>query len=153
MGHHISAIVIAGDIDALRAAEFDAKIVPLLHGFTAIALIADYVDAWAERLGIPGAQNSIPLLNFSVVHHIASELANGRPFALIETDYFGGRGTQSAAVYHADTELLGPTNNSSAINDALRRIGVTRNGAQDEFDTVGLGDHRHWDDLFDDYFN
>lgn len=106
MGHHISAIVIPGDIDTDQAAQFDAKIVPLRKGFVAIALCGEYIDAWADRLDIHDDVAAMPLCDSRVVRHIATTLAGDRPFALIETDYFGGTGTQWAGAYNGDTELM-----------------------------------------------
>jgi hypothetical protein len=153
MGHCISGIVIPGAVDPELAATFDAKIVDSLDGFTLIALEDDYVDAWAERLNIPGTYDETPLLNCHVVHHIANEVGGRRPFAIIETDYFGGQGSQSAAVYHGDLELMAPDNAGfiGVINEALRLLGVPRSTPLDEFDTLGLGNYRNWGDLFTDY--
>lgn len=154
MGHHITAIVLAGDVDPDAATEFDSKLVDCLDGFSLVALDENYVDTWAERLDIHGVMDDEPIVNFRVVHHIANALGGGRPFAIIETDYHGGHGAQAAAVYHGDSELMAPVNNESgAINDALRILGVVCHAPMDEFDTLGLGNYRHWDDLLDDYWD
>ena len=153
MGHHISAIVMAGEVDRESASQFDVRIVDCLTGFTLIALDDHYVDAWAERLGISGPYADEPTLNFRVVHHIANTLGDGRPFAIVETDYHGGQGAQAAAVYQGEIELMSPANaRSGVVNKALRLIGVVRTVSLDEFDVLGLGSYRHWDDLFDDYW-
>ena len=72
---------------------------------------------------------------------------------LVETDYFGGNGTQWAAAYYGNTELM-PLKEADAgpINSALKAIGV-RSLLTDRFTAVGLGEHRDWDDLFNDYFD
>ena len=154
MGHHISAIVLVGDADPDAVAQFDAKLVDCPDGFSLVALDENYVDTWAERLDILGAIDAQPIVNFRVVHHIANALGGGCPFAIIETDYHGGHGAQAAAVYHGDSALMAPVNAASgAINDALRTLGVERRAPMDEFDTFGLGHHRDWDDLLDDYWD
>ena len=154
MGHRVSAIVVPGEVDSTRAFEFDARIVPLRQGFTAIALCPYYVDDWAEKLDIPGQVAKWPILNARVIHFIANSLADGRPFALIETDYFDGQGTQSAAAYQSDAELFSPcSSHGKVINKAMKLIGVRRFLLQDEFDTIGLGAHRDWDDLFSEYYD
>ena len=151
MGHHISGVVIPGEIDADLAAQFDARIVPLRKGFTAVALCAEYVDAWADRLNLHDDVAAMPQFDSRVVRHIASTLAGDRPFALIQTDYFGGQGRQWAAAYQGDTELM-PVAEADAgpINSALKAIGV-RPFLTDAFTAVGLADHRDWDDLFEDF--
>lgn len=153
MGHHISCVVIPGEIDANLASQFDAKIVSLRKGFNAIALCSEYIDAWAERLDIHDDVAAMPLFNSCVVRHIATTLAADRPFALIETDYFGGNGIQWAAAYRGNAELMPlAEGDSGPINCALKAIGV-RSFLTDRFTTIGLADHRDWDDLFEDYFN
>ncbi len=154
MGHHISGVVIPGDIVLELAARFDAKVVPLRKNFTAIALCGEYVDAWADRLDIHGDVAPIPMLNTRVVHHIAISLAGDRPFAIIQTDYFGGNGSQWAAAYCRDTEIMAPSEGSvGPINSALRAIGFEYTILSDAFTAVGLANHRYWDDLFEEYWD
>ena len=90
MEHHISGVVIPGDVDLELAATFNAKIVPLRKGFNAIALCGEYVDAWADRLDLHDDVATMPIFDARVVRHIATTLSGERPFALNETDYFGG---------------------------------------------------------------
>ena len=152
MGHHISGVVIPGKIDAALASQFDARIVPLRKGFNAIALCGEYIDVWADRLGLQGETTGMPQFNSRVVRHIAATLAGERPYALIETDYFGGQGSQWAAAYQGDTELMPLTMaDAGPINSALKAIGV-RSFLTDAFSAVGLNEHRDWDDLFEEYF-
>jgi hypothetical protein len=80
--------------------------------------------------------------------------ANG-PVAYVEAEYFGGTGEQSAMTWDAGEVVLGPlhlTVNASGpavgtpISQALRRLGVTTDGHQDEFDAAGLGLRRNTED-------
>lgn len=153
MAHNISGIVIPGDVDSELAASFNAKLVSLQSGFTAIALRDDYIDLWADRLDMHDTEASMPLCDSRVVRHIASTLAGDRPFALIETDYFGGVGTQWAAAYRDNEELV-PFAKADAgpINAALKAIGVRSGLLSDAFTIVGLQNHRNWDSLFDEDF-
>lgn len=79
-------------------------------------------------------------------------------FIYVETDYFGGEGTQISAIFKdgkiletykentANIDITIPWPNrllESPINKALRYIGVIRDGQLDEFDTLGLGKYRH----------
>ena len=153
MGHHISGVVIPGEIDTHLALQFDAKIVSLRKGFNAIALCGEYVDTWAERLDMRDDVAAMPLFNSRVVRHIATALAGDRPFAFVETDYFGGNGTQWGAAYRGDAELAPLAEGGAGpINAALKAIGV-RSFLTDCFTAVGLAEHRDWDDLFEDYFD
>lgn len=74
-----------------------------------------------------------------------SELAS---VAYVETEYFGGVGTQAAAVFAngAPAFIQGETEQPGAISEALRVLGVIRGHYVDEFDAVGLGRYRQMDD-------
>lgn len=64
-----------------------------------------------------------------------------KPIAHIETDYFGGGGEQSAAVWKDGKKVFRKKGGGSAIDQALKMIGVIAQGGRGEFDTLGLG---HW---------
>jgi hypothetical protein len=159
MGHDIQAVLLNGPYDEKIAAEFDMKIVPLHHGITMIHLNADYCDHWSEKLGVSGFVSEHPLLNCKVVHHMVSKIAPGQMFAVIETDYIGGRGSQAAAVYRGGEEIMPPeatevapvARSAGPINKALRLLGVQATPGRDEFQVVGLHRHRDGDDLFEAY--
>lgn len=66
--------------------------------------------------------------------------------AYIEAEFFGGVGTQAHAIFNTGV-ALGPTVVSErAINEALRALGISASGAFDEFEAVGLGQHRDTDE-------
>ncbi|MGN9907786.1 hypothetical protein ACTMTJ_09550 [Phytohabitans sp. LJ34] len=83
---------------------------------------------------------------------VLAEWSGRGPVAYVEADFWGGTGTQFAAVWEAGALVLGPivdgddappvTVRRSAISQALRRLGVRAHGHIDEFDAVGLGRHR-----------
>lgn len=79
-------------------------------------------------------------------------------FIYIETEYFGGTGTQTAGIfkdgfltttYKGSTTGIDVTNPyperllDEPINKALRSLGVIRDNDKDEFDTVGLPNHKY----------
>jgi len=66
-------------------------------------------------------------------------LSADHSIAYIETEYFGGVGSQSAFAFQRGEEVFPPTSSRDAINDALAAIGVdfTQTGL-DEFESVGL---------------
>jgi hypothetical protein len=153
MGHHISAVVLKGSYDRKFAGVFDLKPIPLTDEVTLFPLYSRFVDHWAEKLGVSGFVDDVPLLNSNVVHHLVGYLAADPLFALVETDYFGGRGTQAAAVYRGKAEVMPPESGGfGPINKALQLLGVTAREGRDEFDTVGLGGHRGFDQLFKAYW-
>jgi hypothetical protein len=73
------------------------------------------------------------------------------PVAYVEAEYFGGAGTQSAAVWDGGALALGPVIIGEAepvpaagtpISQALARLGAARGGHHDEFEAAGLGQER-----------
>ena len=84
-----------------------------------------------------------------------STVAEEGTLAYIETNYFGGTGSQAAAVF-VDGKLVlkaaipvtrNPPNRDDPINTALRALGVMAAEGQDEFDTLGLRQFRNLEDL------
>jgi hypothetical protein len=76
---------------------------------------------------------------------LADATRDGGSLAYVETDYFGGTGGQSATAWIDGREVMAPQSargGGGPINQALRRIGVLRTEADDEFDTIGLGERR-----------
>ncbi|MDH6124340.1 hypothetical protein [Kitasatospora sp. GP82] len=74
------------------------------------------------------------------------------PVAYVEADYFGGHGSQQAAVWVDGKIELGPLASApgepfpaegSPISRVLRRLGAHSSCGGDEFEAVGLGRHRH----------
>ena len=78
------------------------------------------------------------------------------PVAYVEAEFFGGVGEQAAVVWDRGEAVFGPTAqqfpsdvaavNVGPINGALRALGVTAVDGRDEFDSLGLGRHRHVED-------
>jgi len=62
--------------------------------------------------------------------------------AYVEAEFFGGDGIQASAVWKEGKLIFGPLVDVSAINEALRRLGVTKGNHHDEFDSLGLGTYR-----------
>jgi len=70
------------------------------------------------------------------------------PLAYLETDYFGGRGRQSAIACDGGQLVFGPeSGDTGPVNNALARIGVLRNAVFDEFDVLELGRFREMDNF------
>lgn len=73
-------------------------------------------------------------------------LTGGFVIAYMETEYFGGAGSQAAATFEdgsmamhlATPDNHGPITRDFPINTALRAMGVSADGDRDEFDTIGL---------------
>lgn len=81
-----------------------------------------------------------------------SEWSVAGPIAFAEAEYFGGVGSQRAAVWDGGRLAVGPliseegdtfsSEEGGPISQVLARLGVRRDGHHDEFDTVDLGRNR-----------
>lgn len=92
---------------------------------------------------------SAPIVSF------LEEYSRKTPVAYIETDYFGGAGRQSAALW-SDSKLdegpfqsitfnkqeLSISCDEKAINRVLKKMGVSNSMSKDEFEAVGLEQYR-----------
>ena len=79
---------------------------------------------------------------------LLSEASNEGTIMYFETEYFGGSGTQGAAVFAAGVFVLEPESAKlGPVNRGLALLGVrTQPPARDEFETVGLHRHRSVED-------
>ena len=66
--------------------------------------------------------------------------------AYIEAEIFGGIGAQAHVIFDRGAALGPAVVSQFAINEALRALGVKASGVFDEFEAVGLGQHRHTDE-------
>lgn len=146
MGHHIQALVARAPIDAAAAATFGLPAVAA-SGFVILGLDAAHTDVWAETLTLPTAAPGPLLLDCAVTHYFARQVGMIR-YALMETDYVGGHGTQAAGVYDQARVVLAPERAPGSINRALRVLGVERGQHQDEFEALGLGRYRSFARFF-----
>jgi hypothetical protein len=153
MGHHIDAVVLKGPYDRKFAKVFDLTAIRLSDERTLFPLCAVYVDHWSEKLGLgPGGSPDFPLLNSDAVLRMVGYLAADPLYAIINTDYCGGIGSQAAMAYRGAVVIMPPEYEpGEPINKALRLLGVAAREGKDEFDTVGLGWHRDFNDLFESY--
>ena len=77
------------------------------------------------------------------VERVAIELSRGGAVAYVETEYHGGTGAQSSVVWKDGAVVLpARTAEVGPINEALILLGASRLDSHDEFDAVGLGQHR-----------
>lgn len=100
-------------------------------------------------------------LSPSIYELLIQESKNGK-LAYIETDYFGGGGSQSAILFENEvikiqphkTETCWDEKNYSyyhkpegdkAINIVLKELGVYKENGKDEFESIGLGNYRRMD--------
>lgn len=123
MAHHITAII----TDAIGAVPLGVKAVALGQNLVIVALEKDL----CERLGggtsevAPDASEILPdweRVTPSLIDRLRALIPS--PFALVETEYFGGDGTQRAGAWHGETTLVDECEGGDAVNIALEARSV-----------------------------
>ena len=86
---------------------------------------------------------------FPELHALALVISEETAVSYISTEYFGGDGGQDAAAWRNRVPVFSPATQgysrewpNSSISQALRTIGVAADAGKDEFDSLGLGNHR-----------
>ncbi|MGT0250095.1 hypothetical protein [Burkholderia pyrrocinia] len=152
MPHCIHAIIGPEVILSDLAIQYhEARVISLLQGLALIPL-TDLL--YGSIVAGKTTSHVQPFERLStLVADVLSTFSKTGKIAYIETDYFGGMGAQSSAVWERGELVLPPHQSSTddpelplgerAINAALRRLGVVSvDGAIDLFDSIGLGNFR-----------
>jgi hypothetical protein len=155
MGHVLHAVIgQKAPVGQFAGRWRSAYLVGLPQGYALVPLTESLHDEIAAA-GQSELRDPFPLfVHLSAsVENVLKEASAVGSLAYIETDYFGGCGTQMAVAWDRG-ELVGPfktetTWNGSnfvvdppgewAINRALATLGVVPTAGKDAFDTVGLG--------------
>ena len=145
MGHSVHLIIgKGGAVSAFLQQWPIARAVDLRHGWQAIPVDEPLYVAIEVRY--PGASrpSGLDVSPLGMSEALAEATAKGGGLAYVETEYFGGTGAQASTAFIDGREVVAPQTAKGAgpINQALRRIGVSRTDSDDEFDTIGLGERR-----------
>lgn len=159
VSHVLHAIIGAEPAVSVFAGRWHlARRVELPQGFAMVPLTPDLYDDIAELAALtrPDPFPGFERLSAGVEAAVREATAAGW-LGYIETDYFGGCGTQSAVAWASGRVSAGPFRTERrwdgadfqttpagprAINRVLTLLGVRANGAADEFDALGLGRFR-----------
>lgn len=172
MGHCVEALIasegpLRNGLSGLR----HAIVIPLRQGLALVPVTEEFHDEVASQ--ITAAEASLGgefwLLSPNLVE-LARRISDSTPVAYIQTDYFGGRGTQAAAVWSQGRIIFGPEKTGDGvplesgsinralwvlgvrlvhgrpIDRALKALGVRTRWPLDEFDAIGLGRYRSNED-------
>lgn len=140
MAHHLQAIVGAAAVVA-RATELGLTHapIPLAAGLAWVPVPHDDLDRLAETTTLARSPWDDRFVQLGgVLPAILTALSAHGAVAYIETEYFGGFGTQVATAFVRGARVL----DCASVNDALRVLGVRAAPGRDEWDTVGLAAHR-----------
>lgn len=167
MGHSINALI--GRREALG--KLAARLGP--PDATALAFDLVIIPLDEERLDAISMSEEVAFDGFTYLKpamaaEIGDMVGDGRVL-YVETEYFGGMGGQSAALFDNGTliwkdaestfeevasqslltRLFKPSTvrSKSPISEGLAKLGVVATDGKDEFDQVGLGRYRSLEDL------
>jgi hypothetical protein len=152
MSHYIQAIIFKTEQVKSIADKFpNSRFANLRQGITLIPMEDELFDFITESSVIKN--NDIPTDNFTYVNSsifgLLCDISRNCQIGYIETDYFGGTGTQTAILfdngkvygpYHTNTVKQAP---KRAINTILEKLGVSKQHYWDEFEAIGLSDFRN----------
>lgn len=144
MGHSIKAIIgKQSDIQKL-AGNWCAKLIELPQEFGMVPMTIRLLEDIEELMGPPVIEDCPGLdgLEGSVVWLLENYSFHTK-LAYIETDYFGGYGTQGGVLYEKGLEKIPPNIGNGTINVLLKELGAWRKPDIDEFDCLELGKYRH----------
>jgi hypothetical protein len=135
-----------------------AYYIALPQSFAMIPFTSALFDDITELMNISAPDPFLEFERLSASAEIVlSDASKFGALGYIETDYFGGCGTQSAIAWSKGKILLGALKSEtiwnggsyeeippgkSAINQVLSVLGVWTNEEKDEFDMLGLGNFR-----------
>ncbi|MBK8187852.1 MAG: hypothetical protein IPK77_11770 [Cellvibrio sp.] len=149
--HDVKALIAKFEILKQFQSNLESGVVcPLPQGFGLLPITDILMKQFKNhRAGIFSFKKS-PIAEIpSGLLNLIFEISNFVPVAYITTEYFGGSGGQDAAAWEKGKLLFSPFSigykkewPNSSISQALRTIGVIAEINKDEFDSLGLGNHR-----------
>jgi hypothetical protein len=157
MGHYLHALIGRAAVLAPVALEFPGTVCVPLPGELALVPVTD--EFWEAVDDHPAVESDLIADNVLErgepgLYGLMVRLSQDAPVVYVETDYAGGVGRQAAVLAeggairefwgNGEVRLVGE---STAINQALRRLGVVASDGVDEFDTLGLRGFRDTNDL------
>lgn len=145
MGHHIRAVIgKRSDVQKLADDWVFSKLIELPQDFAMVPMTIRLLENVEELMELSEAELDCGLdgLDNSVIR-LLEEYSLQTKLAYIETDYFGGIGTQGGVLYENGAEKISPQVGKGSINVLLKELGAWRKPDKDEFDCLELGKYRH----------
>jgi len=142
MGYYLSAFIGRGEnLNRIRDSYNEAIIVELSQGVSLIPLTEELFDE-INNFEASGNILSFEYLTPNIERQIL-KIAQEGVLAYVEADYFGGEGGQTGIMWKDGKRSVEYKYGQGVINAALRSLAVICEDKKDEFDTLGLGRHRH----------
>jgi len=151
VSHAVQAIVgTKRTLDAIQHRFGVSRVVHLSERLCLLPMLDEFYDVLP---GVDGSSVVVGQFHFRYlspkVLQLLTDASRSEAIAYFETDYFGGAGDQGAMVAKDGKVVFGPMAGSHAINSALQILGVMKEGAQDEFEALGLSRFRRNEDWID----
>lgn len=145
MGHCIKAIIgKREDVCGIAEDWVHARLIELPQGFGMVPMTIRLLEDVEELMEPSGIEDCSGLdgLDGAVIC-LLEQYSFRTKLAYVETDYFGGYGTQGGVLYENGSEKIPPQTGSGTINVLLKELGAWRKPNSDEFDQLELGKFRH----------
>lgn len=143
MGHNIRAFIGKEDVISKMASSWLMEYKPLKQGYALLFLTDRLFDDMTELEGSEDQLNCKELNFFTTaIQNIMEPYTFRQEMAYIETDYFGGIGTQAGLLMRNQQIIIGPQQGAGTINVLLREMGVYCEKGQDEFASLELYKYR-----------
>lgn len=149
MSYNLKAVIASSGL--LTAAARDlapARVVGLRQGMALIPMS----DALSEAVADPAQTPRTDFWDLPAgFDRVLAQWSQAGPVAYVESEYFGGIGEENVAVWRDGRLALGPLHllehepwppEGNPVCRALRELGVRAGRGHDEFDSLGLGEHR-----------
>ena len=144
MGHCIQVFIGKNNIIEKMASDWlVTDTVFLKQQFAMIYLTEKLFDNMEELADLENKLDYDMFIIFtSAIQKIMQYYSGNGMLAYLETDYFGGIGTQAGVLFEKGNMTVEPVEGEGTINYILERMGVYRERGKDEFDSLGLGNYR-----------
>jgi hypothetical protein len=137
MGHQICAIIGKKPINEDTVKKYQLAIA-YEDNFAIVILERESIYYWGDKLNLSFDSESDTIdWACELTFFFAKELGIEK-YAIIQTDYFSGMGSQCASLYENGKAVI----KEKDINEALHELGVSRTHEKDEFDMINLSEYR-----------
>ncbi|MBQ6040637.1 MAG: hypothetical protein IJL32_07690 [Oscillospiraceae bacterium] len=147
MGHMIRAIIGKNTvIQSITDHWVSAEMIKLPQDY-ALTFLNDYLFDDIEELCDLKNTCNYPCLSYltdSVIEFLKDK-SIGAQLVYMETDYFGGYGTQAGVFFENGEMKCEPMDGDGTVNHLLRLLGVRKQLLKDEFDSLELYKYRRMD--------
>lgn len=143
MGHCIRAFIGRNDIVKALASSWLREPILLPQNFSMLFLTDELFDDMTELADLKNNLDCSALDFFTTaVARVMAQHSLHAALAYIETEYFGGTGSQAGVLFINGEAEIKPTKSDNIINQILQRLGVYKEKGKDEFDSISLGYYR-----------